>query len=221
MQRLPAILALLPMGAAVLLGAAPTTATAAIPAAKEPWHWSLDERLEARVAMARHAKTLSASPGTLSARPTYTIRGASAPHLFLEWELFDALVESGFPERQADRANSRESFMARAAALGFGADFWQRFERAAAPFLRVRRQDLEQAAREAGEAVPKVRSARDPLQFCRSRYDALVAVKDEFGEERFVRLLYSVVAPPISQTYLVEDESADTEQLRSISEGCP
>ncbi len=193
--------------------------------AKPAWRWSVDERVAARFDPALRQKRAaahgrpSAAADPLGGTQTDVIHGADTPALFLEWELFDKLVETGFPEYNGARGASRQELMAKAAALGFGADLWTRLERVAAPYLRTRRQDMQQGRLEAQAQTDPAASMRNPIELCRKRSEALAAAKVEFGEEQLLRLLYEVIAPQLNRAYVVHEGLA--EELKLIEEGCP
>jgi hypothetical protein len=207
---------------------------------KPAWKWSVEERLlgrfdpdamKARAAkkraeyeeMKKRAPELVADGGP-SREGVDSITGSETPELFLPWELFNHLLERGFSFEE-EPSESRRSIDERAAALGFGRDFWPRLENIASPFLQLRRERFTRAM--TGSTAPShsvvetkhgLEMNREDLLFCRTRAEALAAAKAEFGEEPFLRLLYEVVAPPIGLSYPVDKESL--EQLRFLERGC-
>lgn len=195
---------------------------------RPPHEWTVDERLaerfdavaiERRNTASRSSRSGSTDPLANDNPPrTDDINGAEHPELFLPFELFDALVHRGFPEIRGEQTASRQRILEGVAALGFGADFWQRLETVIAPFLRLRRRDMRLGQAEAKAGVSEAKSARDPVEFCRARADSFAAAAREFGERPFLRLLYDVVAPGVNRTYVVTDTLEA--ELRYHEGGC-
>jgi hypothetical protein len=126
-----------------------------------------------------------------------TIEGETNPELFLTFELFDQLLEMGFPPNGMNQQESRRLIEERAVVLGFGQDLWDRLERAAAPFLKLQRRE-EQLARNGllpSRPAEGTKMSPEALHWCRERARAIAAAKAEFGEEPFLRLLYTGVHP--------------------------
>jgi hypothetical protein len=191
---------------------------------KPAWQWALDERLANRFnveAMKARAVAQAAEDQEVlahfpmdkslehsSARvDTDTIDGKRNPELFLPTELFDALLNSSFSSDPREQLESRRYIEERSAALGFGRDCWSRIEKAAAPFLRLKREQ-ERSGREKparGVAPEDFGMDRQALLLCRARAEAIDAAEAEFGKEPLLRLLYEVVAPYIGITYVVKD----------------
>ncbi|HYU31471.1 MAG TPA: hypothetical protein VEW48_04860 [Thermoanaerobaculia bacterium] len=175
---------------------------------KPAWKWSLEERLakrfdpdemEARAASVE-ARSRTRFPGLpevdlhqIPERPY--INGGDTPELFTPMELFISLIERGFPADGRDQREGRQTIEARAAALGFGADFWNRLGRLASPFLELRREDRRLGMTEQRGAPV---SRPEPEVICALRADALAAARREFRDGPFLRLLYEAVAPGVS-----------------------
>lgn len=207
---------------------------------KPAWQWTAEERLAARFdpdevtarAEKRDARNKAAreslppewasdwpedskSSGTLRDE----IRGRDTPELFMPIELFNALMESGFLVDREYQSAYRARIEHRAAALGFGKDFWSRLERVAASYLISQRRHEQLATQQrplSAKAKAELEGVKD--RSCKVRAQALSAAKKEFGEEAFLRLLYEVVAIPISISYDVDPQTADN--LRMREGGC-
>jgi len=150
---------------------------------------------------------------------TDSIDGAKTPELFLSFELFSYLLDSTFsPDQPQDEVRRR--IETRAAALGFGADLWNRLAKSSEPFLKMERQRQRLAKTEPPSSgmAENGEMSDQKLLLCRARAEALVAAKAEFGEEPFLRLLYEVVAPSLHVTYIVGEATAS--HLRFLEEGC-
>lgn len=201
------------------------------PEKKPAWQWTAEERLaerfhpdsmqaRAEANAIREAKVRELFGDTqtyarASDPATDSISGDENPELFLTWELFDHLLELGFPSSGND-LTGRQIIDDRAAPAGFGADLWNRLEKASHQFLLVRDQTNSRRLR----AVPQgARSSEDTdLHWCRTRASAITRAKAEFGEEKFLRLLYEVAAPGMSKTYVVTPGTK--RHLRFIEGGC-
>jgi len=207
---------------------------------KPAWRWSVDERLakrfdtesmkaraEERAARLKELEKHFPAPaddlfaGELKNQQNVdTIRGETNPELFMTIELFDQLLEMGFPPKGMDKQESRRLIEERAVVLGFGQDLWDRLERAAAPFLKLQRRE-EQLARNGllpARPADSTKMSPEALHWCRERARAIAAAEAEFGEEPFLRLLYAGVAPGFSITYAVDPGKAD--RLRYVEGGC-
>jgi hypothetical protein len=205
---------------------------------KPAWRWSVDERLakrfdpESRKARAEEQaaklkdfqKRFPVPADDLFAvknqQNVDTIEGETNPELFMTFELFDQLLEMGFPPRGMNQQESRRLIEERAVVLGFGQDLWDRLERAAAPYLKLQRRE-EQLARNGllpERPADGAKMSPEALLWCRERARAIAAAKAEFGEEPFLRLLYAGVTPGFGITYVFDLGRADL--LRYVEGGC-
>lgn len=231
-RRRGAILGLL--AAAAILGATRTEAGESRGPesnSRAAWDRPAEERLAERfdpAAMKARSDARQARLGALSKyvlrgieRPTAggpatdTLNGRETPELFLQWELFDQLVNLGFPQDGTDELTTRALVEDRAAALGLGMDLWQRLEAAASPLLAWRRAEARRAR---ASGAPDDLTKEQALRLCRTRARAMAAAKAELGEGPFLALLYGAVAPTFSRTYVVSEGLAD--QLRFVEGGC-
>jgi hypothetical protein len=228
----------------LLISAAAAAQTADGPTKGSPpkpaWRWSVDERLarrfdpeamkaraEARAAKLKEfEKRFPAPPDDLFAgevknqQNVDTIEGETNPELFLNFELFDQLLEMVFPPNGMNQQETRRLIEERAVVLGFGQDLWDRLERVAAPFLKLQRRE-EQLARNGilpSRPADGTKMSPEALHWCRERARAIAAAKAEFGEEPFLRLLYAGVAPGFGITYVFDLGRGD--RLRYVEGGC-
>jgi hypothetical protein len=207
---------------------------------KPAWRWTVDERLARRLdpeAMKARAEERAAEIKAFEKRfpappqnffgaeaknkqNVDTIRGEKHPELFLTIELFDHLLDMGFPFNGTGQQESRGLVEERAVALGFGRDLWSRLGRAVNPFLKMQRREEQFAqngtlpSRSAGGST----MSPEALRWCQARARAIAAAETEFGKEPFLRLLYSGVTPGFSITYAVSQGTAD--RLRYLEGGC-
>jgi hypothetical protein len=121
--------------------------------------------------------------------------GATHPEFFLPHEVFRSLIQLAFRGAGDSSERFRKGMQPEVDRLGLPADFWER--------LRVTSIDYVAAAGSEDE--------------CRSRADALAASRGEFGEERFDRFLYEVIAV---HKFHSADELPDPEVLRRVVRGC-
>jgi hypothetical protein len=207
---------------------------------KPAWKWSVDERLakrfdpesmkaraEARAARLKDLERHFPAPTddlfaseVKNQQNVDTIQGDTNPELFLTFELFDQLLEMGFPPHGMNQRESRRLIEEQAVVLGFGQDLWDRLERAAAPFLKLRRRE-ERLARNGllpSRPADGTKMSPEALHWCRERARAIAAAKAEFGEESFLRLLYAGVTPGFGITYVFDPGDAD--RLRYVEGGC-
>jgi hypothetical protein len=202
---------------------------------KPAWKWTLDERLAKRydldeIKARAEAKSIEdakvremfkdlpgASDMGRNSRAD-SIDGKAHPELFLPGELFDALLGDAFPSDELSPLETRRHLDAPVAALGFGRDFWMRLRRVAAPYLDLQREDEQLALGEARQPPSAKRSDSHGTALCQARAEALAAAKTEFGDERFLRLLYEAVAPNLAISYVPDESPAD--HLRFVEGGC-
>ena len=237
------------IGATLMLFLIPALSAAAQPAgspiksslSKPAWEWSVDERLaerfdrelrkaraEARAAKIKDFQKRFPAPAddlfeVKNQQNVDMIEGEKNPELFMTFELFDQLLEMGFPPHGMNQQESRRLIEERAAALGFGQDLWDRLERAAAPFLKLQRREEELARKGLLPSRPADSAKMSPedLHWCRERARAIAAAKAEFGEEPFLRLLYAGVTPGFSITYATHTVNlGDADRLRYVEGGC-
>src|SRR5436305_5908869 len=226
-----------------LVGAAPMRAVEPSTkdnAGKPAWQWTLDERLAKRFDPEARRARIAAK---IAAEATYkteaeaaeaagdfaeksrredldVINGRRNPELFLPVELFNILLLNAFPPGGIDPAGYRGMIEPHAAALGFGADFWLRLGRVAAPVLDFER-EREKLAKTNPARLHRQEGSEinaEEISACRDRAEALVKAETEFGKEPFLRLLYDVIAPSSEVTYSLR--GGIVEQARAMERGC-
>lgn len=196
---------------------------------KEPWKWTLEERIASRTNPAdaaarmaeaqKHLKTGSTQRG----RPIVDrFTGRTHPELFLPAELFEQLVSMGFHGDAASEQAVRRGLMPELRRHGFPEDFWQRLQVAATIYIADQQTLMRLGAGLKGQTGP----ARERIQqaiavqqsdLCRSRAAALAAARAEFGSDRFDRFLYEFIAPNM---FHVADSLQTPAALRRMEEGC-
>jgi hypothetical protein len=106
------------------------------------------------------------------------------------------------------------------AAAGWGYDdFWRQLDGAAGNYNAAFREALDEqkAARSRGEPRSAERTASLDLEICRSREDALNAMRDHFGRESFDKFLYTSMA----RGYVSwSNAKRDAATLRRVEAGC-
>jgi hypothetical protein len=200
---------------------------------KPAWEWSVEERLAARFdPEAVEAKEVERKANDDEARKqspdgrlpldelldqmtgpepvTITLDGSKTPELYLPGELFWVLIDRGLQHEQGspDPGKYWARMEGRAAALGFGRDFWDRLENIAAPYVTFQRPDRLRSVEQKGAGERKEEAQRR----CRARAQALRAAEAEFGREAFLRLLYEAVAPDAYQVQILGPEPVDYQQ---------
>jgi hypothetical protein len=170
--------------------------TLAVPAPagmKEPWEWTIDERLVNRFDPqkirereqaygAAHPQLQSRRAEPLSANEIrYRIDGHRNPELFLPHELFDYLLH-GFNTDPALQLKTRAAYASCLTRAGFDPEqFWPALESISTPYLALRDR--------------KINSRSEAAEQCHARFVALNAARRVFGSDRFDRMLYTAVAP--------------------------
>jgi hypothetical protein len=166
---------------------------------RQPWEWTLEERLNDRFDPIKvQEREEAANPGQVQAASApktyeeaiagikkgrqfdYRIDGARNPELFLSFELFDALL-TGLSPNDSTRAMQRRYYEKAPRSLGYGDEmFWTSLASVSGNYLAMEKTCTTQACADA---------------WCATRYDALEAARQLFGREAFNRMLYIVVAP--------------------------
>ncbi|PYQ28180.1 MAG: hypothetical protein DMF56_17245 [Acidobacteria bacterium] len=192
--------------------------------AKQPWEWTLDERLAVRLDPASIAKREQRQQGMrqqtagepLSKKERqspqkHSIDGSENPELLLPHELFDGLI-TGFVPDDFRRRHQRENFRRGIIATGFEEEeFWSTLRSASATYID------NYAYPVPGTKPPPIPGVRWTM--CREAFLALNRARQAFGKEKFDRFLYEFVAPTTQVGYGTNaaDPAAD---LRFVEEGC-
>lgn len=152
---------------------------------------------------------------------TLAISGRDRVDLFFSWQLFDYVLRNAFSTDSELRRAFRAALEVRAAALGFGADIWDKLEAASDPFLRNRRAQLEivrSLGAGASEPLALERLSELASRDCALRHSAMRAAEHALGPDRFGSLLYDVAGP--SFNLVVPLAELDPWRDQFIEEGC-
>lgn len=183
--------------------------------AKQPWEWTLEERLAMRLDPAGIAKRRQHDARELTVEEPgehrNSIDGNLNPELFLPHELFRSLM-SGFARDDARRRHQREGFRRGIIAAGFDEEeFWSTLRSATETYVD------NWVYPPPGTKPPEIPGVRWPM--CREAFLALNRAREAFGKERFDRFLYEVVAP--GTQYASATNAPDpSAELRFVAGGC-
>lgn len=198
---------------------------------RAPWEWTLEERLAARfdtglakqrAAFARAEAAEVGAPATAVADDPYAVDGRRNPELFLPAELFGQLLD-GLAHDPNFRDVSRSVLRDGIRDFGFDEDaFWRDLARLSSGFvdLSAKRAALENTLRTAGPTEQReLRKQLEDLgrKLCAQRVAALANARRYFGQEKFDRFLYTVVAPGLA---VASAPSVDAAHLRFLEGGC-
>jgi hypothetical protein len=215
-------------------------------ASKEIWQLTDDERIaerldpqkmRERVASHRAALNRLHNPGTSSSMSTGTaegvptkliIDGGEHPELFLPFELFGQLLRGVDPTLSPiDHQVSRAILDEKIKAFGYDPEtFWNGVEVSAHHYFEVRVGGAELRAASNSPKHPQLESIPSPpaspdsrVSLCRARWAALNSARDHFGQDKFDRFLYTVIAPTLT---VASDTPGPAEGvgLRYLSGGC-
>ena len=171
-------------------------------ARKAAWEWTLEERLAARTNAAAALERVRARvPGRIATTAEHgpiadDFDGRTHPELFLPHEVFRQLIHLALIASPRINQSFRESVQPELDRRGFPPDFWERLHALCAVHAADLRavDELEAALRrQRHETSPATLGATQEVA-CGSRADALAAVREEFGPQRFDRFLYDVIA---------------------------
>lgn len=196
----------------------------AAPPAKEPWKWTLDERLakllapkERAVRAARRGGVERKSGGYWGAPSGELIDGKVNPELLLPTQLFRNFVWNCFT---GNPAGIRHALQQRSDDLLLTPDEWAELEPIVADYAKTfdRENDLL--------ALPKSKWINEQLgtrrlEQCRLLMRSLQATRKRYQGDRFDRYLYTVIAPLI--TRFAEDVAVNPDAvdvLRTQEKGC-
>jgi len=188
------------------------------------WNLTIEERIAAR--LQHHSGPPSSSgEASLAAGPaSFVIDGSRDPELLMPWELMNVLLR-GVSGNSAYQDDVRSQYKDGIIAAGWKPDeFWVAIEEAGTSFIPVARKSrtlLALAATAAPAERPEherdVQALRIP--YCSARVEALRLARAHFGRERFDRFLYTVIAPTMTVSGSVSEET-DAARLRFIEGGC-
>lgn len=190
---------------------------------REPWKWTLEERLAVRfdpVDMRRRAK-VNEEDNDAPPYPegTCVIEGDRDPELLMPDELFSNLLDLAFLPNDERRAEYRKEILEKGRVLGFDEKLWPVLKELARDQLRSMEEFYEAVKRrkETGKRSPGL-SPEEQLAICAQRKRNREAVRAYFGGERFDRFLYEVIAP--GAAIFMPPNPNWPEQLRFIDGGC-
>ena len=180
---------------------------------KQPWQWTVDERIAQRcdrmAARARVERARSERVAPTVVRKgrvewhdtTDVIIGKQSPQLLLPTEVFESVVRNGFLV-----PGWREAYAGPIAASGLPATFWEQLESVSALYI----DDLRQQS----QVTPMDGPAESRL--CADRADALARARVVFGSALDV-FMYRHIAPTKS---LDMDHLENPAALTAREEGC-
>ena len=212
----------------LLLGTLLILAAVASPQEKRPWALTVDERLALRanpqLAAQRTGtvKTLGVASAKSSTQWVDRFSGKDHPELFLPHEVFGQLVNMAFTGPPRANEIVREGFAPDVKRYGFPPDFWERLRVITAPYVadvNAMRDNLAGVRQQSGRSRQRAEQALalSHADVCRSRAEALAAVRNAFGHERVDRFLYEVI---VTGMFHSEDRVADAALLRRAEGGC-
>jgi hypothetical protein len=201
---------------------------------KEPWEWTDSERVAARLDPAfikansrqpSNSSSLHIATEGASSDFAFTLEGSKNPEIFLPFELFMSLM-NGFDADPDSRSHNRVYFSRGIAESGYKDPdaFWRELEPLVSVHATALRDHLalyerrDRADRKERDAVEKQISEHQTT-VCRSRFQALEAARAHFGRQTFDRLLYTVVAPGLTQSSAAPDSNFASHYL-FIAGGC-
>lgn len=190
---------------------------------REPWKWTLEERLAVRfdpVDMQRRADANAKD----NEAPSYSkgqciVEGARSPELLLPSEVFSALLRRAFNPVNEMRETYRKDILEQGRALGFDESLWPVLEKLAHDeILSMKKaRDAAKLYREKGIRPPDSSTADQKIQ-CTKRAQGREAVRAYFGAERFDRFLYEVIARHVA--VFMEYHPERPQQLLLLEKGC-
>jgi len=207
--------------------------SAAQPVHREPWQWTLEERIAARtdgsaqrtrVSEMMAARNLRLQPDAVPQnlpRIGDSIEGSRHPELLLPTEIFTIFMRNAYAHDDEVAIAFREHAAGRVAELGLPGELLPALEVEASEFIAL--QSREEALRSeailvAGDGGALFAEIRDlQRQQCPLRADIIRRMRERFGREAFDRFLYEIVAPGVSETV---DVPADAATLRAQEQGC-
>jgi len=214
----------------------------AVAATKPAWEWTLDERIAKRLdpASIRERTQASerddiekdgftpevrASVGLLFVAPTrFVVEGRRNPELLMPFELFGSIL-GGVDTEPDNRNGTRRFYRDEIRESGWTEElFWQTLEQASVDFMKAQEERLAMEYKAQSLPLAERRAlsikaeALGPRE-CGLRAEALRAVRQKLGAEKFDRFLYEKVAPNVG---IGSDFPFGNEEwrLRYIEGGC-
>ncbi len=196
--------------------------------AKRSWEYTDAERLARRFDPASISERAAGTTGRSRVNTTSAsaedvpnvINGQRNPELFMPYELFMELLQSGVVQ---DRAAAYRTHKERAiATIANPVDFWTRLEAATVPYTSILFEEKALFAKlnsstASAEDRAAIRAEIEVVQkpACAARAEALRAAAKAIGHENLYRVLYEVVGLDMQIT-----STMSREQMEIISGGC-
>ena len=196
------------------------------------WKLTLDERIALRTSpeLARERVRQATAQHSIAANSNRDGRvsadlfdGKSHPELFLPHEIYRSLMTLAFlaPARNADRF--RRGLMPEVRRVGLPGDFWERLRTVSSVYIADAWAEKDLGAgihKESGAGRSRAEAGLSlkQLDVCRSRADAIIAARREFGSDTFDRFLYEVIA--VNKFHSEEDHLPAADVLRWVERGC-
>jgi len=178
------------------------------PLPKQPWQWTLDERLRARFDPESRAQRLFESRRIEGSRQRSgdVLNGRRHPELFLPSELFERFVRDAmvlFPRAapQTFRQESDDLFLKKSE--------WSDLTRLVVDYGIAIGEEEKALKTNGNVAAVRARS-------CAAEAIAFRRVRARFGRERFDRFLYTVIAPQISRSSSSSTLKQDAAQIAEL-----
>lgn len=207
------------------LGCLATIAPPRGPRQKDPWAWTVDERLRARfdaqAAAERRTKRATEPYGfrSVEANPpeVNVVIGRRNPELLLPWEIFSYLIDTAYAPDQGRSNQFRRAFEAGGP---LPPELWDRLASCLVRYLSERDSEEALLPRDSGGDRVLEGSRRTQIQElhrqrCATRQLALTCARQQFGDRVFDRFLYQRVAPRVFRFW-----DGDAASLRFIEGGC-
>lgn len=220
------------MAAPLTFGAEPAEA----PRNKEPWEWSLQERLAVRFDAAaiqkrvdsmldrRHpqAEGLANHAMADQPRPTDYIDGHAHPELFLPTEILTMFIRSAYAGGEDETAEGfRIAAATNASDLGLPSGFLAVLEREAAAMIALQTEESalrDQLSDRKGDPQTIMRELnRLESELCPVRAMVLQSLRQQYGTD-VDRFLYAALAPGMSRAMF--GPIPDAQALRLTEQGC-
>ncbi len=199
---------------------------------KKPWALTVEERIALRTNPSLARERVSArnpqASGTRAtsldaAAPADYFDGQTHPELFLPTEVFRSLINLAFLGPARSGQSLRRGLMPEVERLALPSDFWDRRRSVSTIYIgdSFGERDLGESLQKenvGGRGRIKEALALKQLDACRSRATALAEARREFGQERFDRFLYEVIAV---NKFRSETSLPDPKLLQHFERGCP
>lgn len=206
------------------------------PRNKQPWEWSVQERLAARFDAAaiqrrvdsmldrRHGQESGVASNAVrdQQRPTDYIDGRAHPELFLPTEILTMFIRSAYAGGEDETGDGfRIAAATNASDLGLPSDFLAVLEREAAAMIALQTEESalrDQLSDRKGDPQTIMRELnRLESELCPVRATVLQSMRQQYGTD-VDRFLYSALAPGMSRAMF--GQVPDAQALRLTEQGC-